>query len=908
MNIESTEYLQYIQSELRYFANNVKNSGKSVEDSFLGAFTVLLAVRTRKDLALKAEIHENIALISETVYEFVRSVCSPQHEKIIDILGINFKHPALHKFLYFCNSIEVSDSDLIKILNWIVNHSNIQLAESLTPTGLSDLLVNIANIKSDENIFDPAMGSAGFLRSLRRSENYKSIFHGIEINIKSLYIASLYKHLLDDKNSLLSLGSAFTLYSQSKITPADIVICNPPVQRIPLTEARYRYETSLGSPYISSEMALNFVELGLKSLKLGGRAVFLINLKPLFGLGELEKIRKYWVESGLLKLVISLPSKLLAHTNLKCAVLVFQKSDSSTNNSHKIKFIKADDCFMEERKNGRFLGSENINEILKRVNHIDDGVIAQEVSVNEIEHNNFSLVPDQYLNQKLSGVNLSLSKIWKPIGEIAEILRGVSLSKLSDGEDPIVQGRDLRVEKLEINTLERKDLSEYTKPVRRTQSFDILLQRIGEKPAAYFVTPEEEGYAVADTAFIIRFKNIEPEVIDFIAQYINSEEGAIRIQEARSYSVIPTQSLKSIKAIEVPVPDIRVVDLVQEMNEIELALRIEYEKAAQLRKSIFGGFDKVDLSTNLRKVKFTSQVLKNALSQKNDISYKVRSLYPFPLAYPYRNIYVEREYAAIYDRQMKYGEHLLSFLVSVGMSLIFEYRDQINQSLDDFCSQIEVGLSSGLSPGHWRKLLQMSCSILRAFDDVPLADDFSAIWFKGRGKKESEFAKNTRQCIVEKLNNFKHGRGPVNAYEYKVFVEEQSADIDNLLEGLDFISQCEMILINDIDTDWATGKTIYKASLLRGDHPAFERVTFGANKPLSKEKLYIRFNTEFISLYPFLSLLYNQETKKLEIFSFDKQVDACLMLKSFDSGTAIESKQVYQDLRHWLNVVNENTI
>ena len=100
------------------------------------------------------------------------------------------------------------------------------------------------------------------------------------------------------------------------------------------------------------------------------------------------------------------------------------------------------------------------------------------------------------------------------------------------------------------------------------------------------------------------------------------------------------------------------------MNEIELALRIEYEKAAQLRKSIFGGFDKVDLSTNLRKVKFTSQVLKNALSQKNDISYKVRSLYPFPLAYPYRNIYVEREYAAIYDRQMKYGEHLLSFLVS----------------------------------------------------------------------------------------------------------------------------------------------------------------------------------------------------------------------------------------------------
>ncbi|GBO53054.1 type I restriction-modification system, DNA-methyltransferase subunit M [Pseudanabaena sp. lw0831] len=903
MEVESTANIQYIQSQLWHFADVARNSGRSVEDSILDAFTVLLASRTIKNSYLKAEFHENIPPISEVVYEFVRSICSPYYEKT-GFPVINFEHPALHRLLYFCNSNEVSDSDLIDILNWIVGHSNIQLAESSTPTDLADLLINIANVKSEESILDPAMGTAGILRALRRAENHKSVFQGIEINIKYLHLACLYKYLLHDSHSLLSLGNAFWHYSKSNITPVDIVICNPPVQRIPLAEARNRYGLSLCSPYVSSEMALNFVELGLKNLKSGGRAVFLINMKPLFALGELEQIRKYWIESGLLKSVVSLPSNLLAHTGLKCAILVFhERSGGSTNDSKQVKFIKADDCFIEEKKGRRILGIENINEITKRVIHINDGVIAKEVGVSEIAANNFSLIPDQYLNQHISGINLRLSKIWKPLGEIAEILRGSSFSKLKSGCDPIIQGRDLRVEKLKLNDLECKDLSEYINPIQRTQAFDILLQRIGEKPAAYFVTTEE-GYAVADTVFIIRFKDTEPAMINFISQFINSEEGAEKIKEATSYMAVQTKSLKIIKEIKVPVPDIRVVDLVQEMNKIESALRTEYEKAAQLRKSIFGGFDEVDLSTNLRKVRLTSQVLKNALSQKDDINYKVKSLYPFPLAYPYRNIYLEKEYAARYDRQMKYGEHLLSFLASVGMSLIFEYREQINQPLDSVVSLINSGLSSGLSPGHWRNLLQESCNILRNLEDTPLADDFSSIWFKGRGKKESEFAKNTLQCIVQKLNDFKHGRGPVNTYEYKVFGEKQSNDIDNLLEDLDFISQCELVLIDDIDTDWATGKTIYKGSLLKGDHPAYERVTFGANKSLSKEKLYIHYNTEFISLYPFLSLLYNPDTKKIEIFSFDKQVNESLALKSFDSGTSIKSEQVYQDLSHWLNFIS----
>lgn len=906
MQIESDVTSQRILAEFWNFADALRNSGKSIEDCFLGAFTAILASREAEYLEFSYSKANDFNIISHTVDDFLKKLFPTEISKIHDILNIDFEHPALHRLLYFCNNSTLSNSDLIETLDWIVGHANISFSESLTPPAIAELIVKIAKVKEDEHVLDPAMGVAGFYRALRREENLRVKFTGIEINAKSFYVSKLFTYLLEDYNSNLIKSSAFSTHFDSINCSADVVLCNPPVKRIPLNEARGRYHDVLHYQYISSEMSLNFVALGLQSLKPGGRAIFLINIKPLFAAGEIQQIRRYWVESGILKTVISLPSKLLSHTDLKCAILIFERPiEAPINSNKKIKFVKSDDCFSEEKKGKRILSRENIKEILRRVDYVDDNLVAKTIDFGAVINNDYSLVPEQYIEQEIAGINLSLSKIWEPLGDVAEILRGGSFSNLENGDEPIIQGRDLRVEKLNIHELDCKNLTTFTKTIRRTQAYDILLQRIGEKPAAYFVTTEV-GIAIADTAYIIRFNNLEPETINFICQFINSEEGARRIRDSSSYAVLQTQSIKTIKELKIPVPDRKVVDLVKEMNEIESALRAEYEKAAQLRVSLFGGFDEVDLSTNLRKVKLSSQALKSALSQKDDIHYKVRSLYPFPLAYPYRNIYVEKEYAAIYERQMKYGEHLLSFLASVGMSLLYAYKDEINEPLGEIGNLIIEGLSTGLSPGHWRHLLKKSCSILKNLDDVPLADDFSALWFRGSGRKESEFAANTNTHIVQMLNNFKHGRGPVNTYEYKHLGSEQALHINKLLEDIEFLSQCEIVLIDSIDTEWSTGKTRYNASLLRGDHPAFERFVFDSEERLSRDKLYMRHNEKFVSLYPFLSYIYNPTTKKSEIFSFDKRSKDTLTLKSFDSGTSIKSLDIDRDFSFWIKTL-ENT-
>jgi hypothetical protein len=151
VEVESTAKIQYIQSELSNFAHSL-HSGR-YEDNLLDAFTVLLASRTIENLDFKTESHENVSFISRAVYRFVNSICSSYD------IHINFEHLELHRLFYFCNSIEVTDSDLIDILDLMVS-SNIHSVEySSTPIDLADLLVNIVNIKSGETILDPAMGT-----------------------------------------------------------------------------------------------------------------------------------------------------------------------------------------------------------------------------------------------------------------------------------------------------------------------------------------------------------------------------------------------------------------------------------------------------------------------------------------------------------------------------------------------------------------------------------------------------------------------------------------------------------------------------------------------------------------------------------------------------------------------------
>ncbi|WP_394170333.1 N-6 DNA methylase [Saccharospirillum alexandrii] len=884
---------ELLQAALLRYLDVLRSSGSRPESIALGAVVCLLALHkdNNPDRIMKALPREMDSFLRGIVGEFETDFLV-NYRDLNNVYHIPFAHPALHRFLYEVGSLHIElGMEMFELLDTVYSIPNGKSGEFVTPSSVAELMADLVQVSSGETLFDPCMGSGGFLNAVQQTGLTDFQFWGGDKNAFNLVVVRL-KTLLSNQHYHEIRGSSFAFTSD--LPQFDVVLSNPPIRKLKRDQARHMYSDSLrGVAY--QDMSANFIELGLQHLKPEGRAAYLVPMGLLFQAGDAEQARKNWLQSGMLKLVISLPDNLLPHTGLRCAILLFKNSERKES----VRFIKADEYFENGHRRQNRLSYENIKTILSMSlsDHPKDGVINADYSA--IADNQYCLIPSEYIPVEESNIG-HLSEEWSKIGNIADVFQGTSLSQVEGGDQPVIRGKDLRTSQIDLDDLAKKDLTSFSKPVRYAERGDILLQRIGANPAAYLVGVREQGCAVEDTVFIIRSSSLDLDQMDFICQFLNSDQVASRISNARSYSVIPTQTLKSIRTLEVPIPNSKIIDLVREMNALEASLKNEYEKAREYKKALFDGYDPSDISSRFEDARFTANALEAALKQKDDIKYRVRTQYPFPLAFAYRNIYLEHEYAGIYERQMKYGEQLLSFLSAVGIALSVKYGGIDNNSNKvELLKEFQSYVRRGLSPGDFQTILQKACKVLSSVKE-PIAQSFSQVWYKPGGKKESVFAKNARESLVSKLNDYKHHRGPSNRHERKLVGEEQSRTLDKLLMHIEFISDCELIRIDKIDKQWRGDELMYSASMLKGDHPAFEKIQFSSEQNLSIDKLYIQHKSDFICLYPMVSLAYNPYTRKEEIFSIDKESGHGFMLKSFESGTSVESKEVRSDFIYWV--------
>jgi hypothetical protein len=858
-------------------------------------------------IAIVATYNSSISELHEFEGEAIHSCVSEFEHEYFNLRSssenfyfIPYDHPALSQFLRDVHYLRLRlDEDLLPLLDELLLGGRTRNAESYTPDSLASLLIEIIGVQPNSSIFDPCVGSGSFFTAAQEYlQGQKFVFEGADKISFNVVLAQLKAILSGENHRNIYIGSAFAL--SANLAQYDFVVSNPPIGKLPQREAEHRYYNVLQQP--SSEMSMNYVELGLKHLKPNGRAAFLVPMNVLFAGGDIESIRHKWIESGILLGVVTLAPNLLFHTGLKCAALIFENN----RNSNGVRLVRGEDCFTEGAKRRNMLSRENIQELVTRFHNLtpDNNVLT--VKHSQLAEKGYILIPDEYYPKQQLAKN-TLSDNWQELGNIAQVLRGSSLAKCEKGDTPVVRGKDIRTEQIDLDSLARKDLSTYHKPIQVCQKNDILIQRIGANPAAYLITEREAGLSCEETVFIVRFVELSIERIDFICQFLNSGQVSSRYNNARSYSVIPTQTLKSITQLEVPIAAQKIISTVQAMNDLEKQLKTEYEKSLELKNALFNGLE-VDLSDNLLNAQYTANALEAALKTKDDISYRLRTQYPFPLAYAYRNIYAERELASIYERQMKYGEQFLLFLASIGLALVNKYIDECDKPLAiGLIEKFDNDVKKALSPGDIYSCLQACCRTLSSCTNNELAQQYQQLWFK-TNNKETEFAKITLEQIVKRLNDHKHHRGPSNRHERSIAIEEQQSVINELLATIDFCAKWRIILVEDIERRWRNSELEYSVSVLQGDHPAFARSTVITKTDLVKDKLYLQTNEEFICLYPLLSLNYNPQTKREEIFSLDKYTKKSLSVKSFDSGTTIESSVLKSDLEYWVDNLKHNLV
>lgn len=206
-----------------------------------------------------------------------------------------------------------------------------------TPRPLIRTMIKVLDPKIGETIYDPALGSAGFL-----CEAYEYIYNKMEKTTDNL--TQLQEHTLygKEKKNLAYVIGVMNMILHGIEAPNvthvntlgenirdiqekdrhDIILANPPFGAKERAEVQQNFDIKTG------ETASLFMQHFIKSLKAGGRAAVVIKNTFLTNADNADiSLRKLLLETCNLDTILDLPSKVFGTTGTKTIVLFFKKGE-----------------------------------------------------------------------------------------------------------------------------------------------------------------------------------------------------------------------------------------------------------------------------------------------------------------------------------------------------------------------------------------------------------------------------------------------------------------------------------------------------------------------------------------------------------------------------------------------------
>ncbi|WP_107474288.1 N-6 DNA methylase [Streptomyces sp. NRRL S-340] len=235
-----------------------------------------------------------------------------------------------------------------------------------TPRHIIDLMVEMTRPKPDDDVCDPACGTAGFLvqtasyvkrehaKALLDAEQqahfHTSMFHGFDFDSTMLRIGSM--------NMLLhGIGNPDIRYRDSLAEPAageserySLILANPPFA------GSLDYESTAADLLRlvkTKKTELLFLALSLRILKPGGRAAIIVPDGVLFGSTKAHKeLRRMLVEDHKLDGVVKLPSGVFKpYAGVSTAILLFTRTDTGGTDNVWFYDVQADGFSLDDKRN-----------------------------------------------------------------------------------------------------------------------------------------------------------------------------------------------------------------------------------------------------------------------------------------------------------------------------------------------------------------------------------------------------------------------------------------------------------------------------------------------------------------------------------------------------------------------------
>jgi len=550
---------------------------------------------------LAKEKEENIPKIMKCLWDEILSVHPITKNIFLKGKGFDIQHQSTYKKLIdklYTFDFEAVDEDILgeayeEVIKDIMTGK--VLGQFFTPPKVKQMMIKLIDpqLKADgtiEKIFDPAMGTGGFLISSLRHLLQQSKTKGIKMNWNFISNEGLGgreaepdTYQLAISNMLISSGHMFNVLEKgdsirNPITNKyDIILANPPFGIDGLTYNEILHPLRNEYMPIKSNSAVPlFLQAIIYMLKVNGRcAVVLPNGKELFSKGnELVAVREYLMKTCDLKEIYYLPP-VFTHTTISTCVFNFtKKREGNDVLETKIKVSKT------QKETGReynFTKTHQTNKV-KFYNYNPENELKHllnEVSIEEISKNGYSLNYAEYLNDEKEEEFYKDGIMLKSLGDICNIEQGNSLTKndMINGDFNVIGGGKI------IGTHNKKN----------RDGNEITLTRVGDININFMEMP----YYLTDNGFSIKSKT-NLLLIKYLYYLLkNNNELIQKSYRGTAQKVISKTNLKLIK---VPIPTIErqqeIVKNIEELNDENTKLQEKIKENINKTKQIMKGIVK----------------------------------------------------------------------------------------------------------------------------------------------------------------------------------------------------------------------------------------------------------------------------------------------------------------------------
>lgn len=368
---------------------------------------------------------ENIGQTLNDIFDKLANANSPKLDKIFEDLDFankdRFPNETLQRLINHFSQYNFGNtyisSDLLGdayeyLIKQFAADAGKKGGEFYTPREVEKVIMGILKPHQKDHIYDPTVGSGGFLLEAYDHLKQKSgeqiaktlYLYGQEQNLATFAIAriNMFLHGLDSADIRRgdTLANPQFLNQQGGLQTFDIVVANPPYS---IKDWEWEaFKTKFGRlegydapPDKNADYA--FVLHIIKSMNQNGRAGIVLPHGVLFRGGAEGRIREQILKNDLIEAIIAFPAKLFYGTGIPAAILILNKNKAEEKKG-KVLIVDAEKDYLEG-KNQNTLRPQDISKIVKAYNTYENvEKYARVVDLKEIEENGYSLNVRQYID------------------------------------------------------------------------------------------------------------------------------------------------------------------------------------------------------------------------------------------------------------------------------------------------------------------------------------------------------------------------------------------------------------------------------------------------------------------------------------------------------------------------------